>query len=155
MGEEKLKKHLELVKGLGLLLLLFVLASAVAVSENTYRSSVTIMQSSSSGDGDEAYTVINAYTRESDSPEMHVTGIISGSGSSIITNQEDMDKDNDKSPAKGADSGTMPAFQFGELTPEEYNGELSEWILSTLDRDPFITIGDFPEDLTDMIKGEH
>ncbi len=44
----------------------------------TPKVSVTIVQVSSSGEGDDANTVTNTYTEESESPNTHVTGEISG-----------------------------------------------------------------------------
>jgi hypothetical protein len=146
------KIHLKIIKGFGLLLLLFVLVSAVAVSDSTHKVSVTIL-SSSSEDSDDANTIVNSYTVESDSPNVHVKSVISGSGSSEITSEEDT------IPTESTDSGIMPPdFQLDGLTREEYNDELLEWILSMLDEDPLLTIGDFPQvpqDAPDKVNIEY
>lgn len=145
----KVKAHLKIIKWFGPFILLFLLVSAVAVSDNTYKVSVTIVQSSSSGKSDDANTVINTYTKESESPETHVTSEIHGSDSSLIINEEDTTpNESTDSEESGADDNlnpsVMPDFQLDELTPEEYNNELLEWVWSMLDEDLLLTIDDFP-----------
>jgi hypothetical protein len=140
------KNHLEIIKGLSLLLLLFVLVSAIGVADNTYKVSVTVVQRSSPGDGDDANTVINTYTKESGSPETNVKCEISGSCSSVITSE------GNKISTKNIDSDTNQGFQLDGLTLEEYNDEVSEWVLSTLNEGQLVTFDDFPQDVTDIIN---
>lgn len=149
-----MKRYLEIIKGLGLSILLFVMVSTIAMSENSYTVSVTIVQSSTSGDGDKANTVVNTYSKESDTPGVHVTSEISGSGSSVITDDDNATPD-DATPTESDDSNaTPPFFQLGELTSEEYNAALSEWITSVIEEDSTVTFDGFPQDTTEIANVE-
>lgn len=152
-----MNKRLRIVKEFGLLLLLFVLASAVAVSEDVYGINVTIVQSSSSEDGGVS-TVITTYNSETGLTD---TSVISGSDS-VITD----DNEGDTAPIESTDpvdSGandnldqgtTQPDFQPDGPTYEEYSDEFSKWIQSILDESPLLMIGDFPQDITHIINVE-
>lgn len=149
-----MKRYLEIIKGLSLLLLLFVMVSAIATSDNSYKVSVTIVQSSSSGDSNKANTVINTYTEERDTPGLHVKSEISGSGSTVITDKDDVTPD-DATPTENDDSGvTPPFFQLGELTSEEYDAALSEWIISVIEEDSTVTFDGFPKEVTEIANVE-
>ncbi len=149
-----MKRYLEIIKGLGLILLLFVMVSTVATSDNSYTVSVTIVQSSTSGDEDEANTVINTYTQESDTPGVHVKSEISGSGSSVVTDDDNATPD-DSTPTESADSDVKPPFfQLDELTSDEYNAKLSEWVMSVIEEEPLETFDDFPQEIDDIVAVE-
>jgi hypothetical protein len=160
------KKHLGIVKELGLFLLLFVLASAVAASEDAYEI-VTIVQTTSS-ESDDANTVIT---------------IISGDGSTTTDEDDTVTDEDDTTPTDDTDSadngnegdtvptestdsadsgandnldqGTiLPDFQLDGPNYDGYSDELSEWIQSLLDKGPISMIDDFPQDITHIINVE-
>ncbi len=136
------KKHLEIISELGLIFLLFVLAGAVAASDNTqadsddtHTVSVTITQTSAPKESDDAVT--NTYNKEietNESTDVQVTGVISEDKASVTTNVDDMPINMDDTTAtETADSVGMPDFEIGESTPEEINKELSIWISYIID----------------------
>jgi hypothetical protein len=150
----KMKIHLEIIKGFGLLLLLFVLLSAVAVSEKSCEISVTIVESSSSEDGTEAKTVITTYDSESGLTE---TTEIFGDDSTTTegSDSEDNGSNGDTAPVENTDLGDMPDSQPDDLVLEEYDDEWFELILSMLDDENSLVIaGDFPEDINNIFNIE-
>lgn len=141
-GGIEVKKHLEIIRELGLIFLLFVLAGAVAASDDTqtdsddtHTVSVTITQTSAPEEGDDAVT--NTYNKEietNESTDVQVTGVISEDEASVTTNVDDMPINMDDTTAtETTDSVGMPDFEIGESTPEEINKELSIWISSIID----------------------
>jgi hypothetical protein len=150
----KVKNHLEIIKGFGLSVLLLLLVSAVAISENSCEISVTIVESSSSEDGTEAKTVITTYDSESGLTEtaevFGVDSIITGGSDS-----EDNGNNGDTVPAENTDLGDMPDSQPDELVIEEHNDEWFEWILSILDDENSLAMAsDFSEDINDIFNIE-
>ncbi len=76
--------------------------------------------------------------------------MISGSGSSTITNEDD-----DTNPADSEDSGAddnsnagvpVPDLELGDLTYEEYNEKLLDWIYTALTEEQLTTTDDLPQD---------
>lgn len=131
-----MKIRLEIIKGFSLLLLLFMLVSAVAVSEDTYEITVTVVQNSSSEDGGDSNTVISTYDSEGGLTE---TTEIFGSASVVIPTGEDTipteSTDSVDSNANGnPDPGIMPPNSNPDrLTYEERSvDEWWEWVLSTV-----------------------
>lgn len=159
-GGIKVKMHLKIIKELGLFILLFVLASAVATSENSYTVTVTIVQSSTSEDSNEMNTVISAYSDDGNSPATSETSVISGSGSSEITSEDDtVTDDSNDSGDSGADDSPSPGenppdLQLDGTTYEDYSDELKAWISYIIDEDPLITIDDLPQDVTYITNSE-
>ncbi len=148
-----MKKYLEIIKMSGLLLLLFILVSTIAISDNTYKISVSVKQSVTSEDKDPAYTVINTYTKEKESPGVSVTAKISGSGEKEITDKDGVAPAEEDTATKGPDPIIKPPDLELDESPEEYNDEVSEWILYLLDKDPLsMIIEDFSQEAADVAK---
>lgn len=133
-----MKKQLEIIKMFGLLLMFFILVSAIAVGEEPIVS-VTIKISSSSGDDGD--TITNAYADESGSTSTHVECGISGNSHWVITDGEGATKD-DTTATENTDSAAMPDLQIGESTPEEISAELSKWISSLIEEELSLTMTD-------------
>lgn len=154
-GGIKVKTHLEIIKKFGILLMLFILISAVAVSDNTYKTSVSVEQSTSFEDDDPAYTVMNTYTKEKDSPGIDVTCEISGSGERTITDKDGViPTEKDELPAKSPDSSIKPPDLEPGESIEEFSDEVSEWAQYILDEDPLLTIEDFSQEVADIANVE-
>jgi hypothetical protein len=130
------------------------LVSAVAVSENTHEITVTIVESSSSGDGDDSNTVISTHDSEGGLTE---TTEIFGDDSTTTGSSDSGDNgsNGDTAPAENTDLGDMPDSQPDDLVLEEYNDEWFESILAMLDDENSLVIaGDFPEDTNDIFNIE-
>lgn len=141
-----MERYLEIVKRFGLLLLFFVLVSAVAVGESAV--TVTITQTSSTDDGGD--TVTNTYSKEiktTESTDVEVTGSISEDGPSITTNVDDTATNMDDTTTESVDPAAMPEFKIGETTTDEFAAEMSKWISSVLDESPIVRTDDFPLDV--------
>ncbi len=143
-----MKKHLEIIKGLGLIFLLFVSVGVVAGSDsddNIHTVSVTIKQvSESENSGD---PVANNYEKEittTGSTDVRVNGKISnGEASLTISLGDTTTSTDDTTTIESDDPVGMPEFKIGE-SPDEFNAKLSVWISSMLgDMDPIVNINDF------------
>ncbi len=174
-----MKKKLGIIKEFGLLLLLFVSVSAVAVSEDANEVSVDIT-TTTSFESDGVNTVITTYDSETGLTD---TSVIPGDGSTAneednaVTDEDDTtstedtdtadngnegdtipadDTDSEDSGANGGhNAGFIPSdFQLNKLAWKEYADEMSDRILSMVDSDPLSLIGDFPQDLTYTINFE-
>jgi hypothetical protein len=147
------KKHLEIIKGFGLFLLLFVLVGTVAASDDIQTVSVTITQTSLAGE--DANPVTNTYNKEIESAEsidVHIKGLISGDQASVITNLDDMiTNEVDTTIMESAAPVSMPKFIFGE-SPDKFTEELSLWISYKLDGNSFKIADDFLLDVDKMIN---
>lgn len=143
-----MKKYLEIIKGLGLIFLLFVSVGIVAGSDDSddiHTVSVKISQVSESENGGDPVT--NNYEKDmttTESTDVQVNGEISEKGSSITTNLGDTTTDTeDTTTSESDDPVGMPEFKIGE-SPDEFNAKLSVWISSMLDdMDPIVNINDF------------
>jgi hypothetical protein len=114
----KMKKHLEIIKGFGSFLLLFMLVSAVAVGtpEVTVKIVETVtIESTNSGDN--------------------------GNGGDTIPTESPDSEDS------GANGDLNPDVEPTDFQPDEstYDDEWVELFLSMIDADPFVMFGDFPE----------
>jgi hypothetical protein len=146
-----MKRHSKIIKALGLFVLIFVLASAVAVSEDTCEITVTIVESSSSDGGDNSNTVISTYDSKTGLTE---TTEIFGSGTEVIAPVDGVTpSEGDTTPTESPDSEGSGAsgdlnsdveptdLQFDEST---YDDEWVELILSMIDADPFVMFDESP-----------
>jgi hypothetical protein len=146
-----MKRHSKIIKALGLFVLIFVLASAVAVSEDTCEITVTIVESSSSDGGDNSNTVISTYDSKTGLTE---TTEIFGSDTEVIAPVDDVTpSEGDTTPTESPDSEGSGAngdlnsdveptdLQFDEST---YDDEWVELILSMIDADPFVMFDESP-----------
>jgi hypothetical protein len=145
----ELKKHLKIIKGLALIVLLFVSVGVVVASDDSddiHTVSVTITQASASGNGEDAVT--NNYEKDittTESTDVQVTGVISKNEASLTTNLGDTatNKD-DTTTTESDDTLTAPEFKIGE-SPEEFTAKLNKWISFIVDSDDMlININDFP-----------
>lgn len=161
-----MKKHLGIIKELGLFSLLFVLVSAVAVSEEA-DVSVTTIEITSSEDSSGTNTVITTYdssgnglvitddkdtipTESTDSEDNSNEGDNVDDGDTIST--ESTDSNDSGANGNLNPDATLPDFQFNGLTYKEYNDDWSDWIMSVMDKDPLVMISDFPQDINYMIN---
>jgi hypothetical protein len=155
-----MKGHSKIIKAFGLIVLIFVLASAVAVSEDACEITVTVEVSSSSEDGGDSNTVISTYDSETG---LTKTTKISGSGTEEITTVGDATpSDGDTTPVDITPADTTPTESpdsegngaNGDLNPDAeptdlqldestYDDEWVELILSMIDADPFAIFDDF------------
>jgi hypothetical protein len=147
-----MKRHSKIIKALGLFVLIFVLASAIAVSEDTCEITVTIVESSSSDGGDNSNTVISTYDSKTGLTE---TTEIFGSGTEVIAPVDDVTPSEgdtasvDTTPVDTTPVDTIPLnpdaepidLQFDEST---YDDEWVELILSMIDADPFVMFDESP-----------
>lgn len=147
MGGILVKKHLEIIKSLGMSLLLFLLLSAVAISEDSREITVTIVQSSSSSGSAESKTVITTYDSESGLTE---TTEVFGEDSTTTggSDPEDNDRNGDTVPAENIDS------QPDDLVLEKFSDEWFESILSMLDEEEPLSTIDPMQDSTDTANVE-
>ncbi len=152
-----MKRHLKIIKGLGMILLFFVLVSTIGVSDSSYKASAKIVQASTEGDDEDAKTIINTYDKECNDPTgIHITAEILGSGEKTITDKDDVTPTEeyktpveDQTADKSQESVTKPpAFEHGESV-EEFNAEVDAWIHYLLE-ETLLRIDEFPVDITDI-----
>ncbi len=150
-----MKRHLKIIKGLGMILLFFVLVSTIGVSDSSYKASAKIVQASIDGDDEEAKTIINTFDKECNDPTgIHITAEISGSGEKTITDVDDVTPtEEDKTTDKSSNSVTLPPkFEPGE-SPEEFSAEVEAWSQYLLEG-ALLKSDDFLKDITGIIDIE-
>lgn len=148
-----MKKHLEIIKSLGMSLLLFLLLSAAAISEDSCEITVTIAQSSSSADSTESKTVITTYDTESGLTE---TTEVFGEDPTTTggSDPEDNSDNGDTISAENINSGDTTDSQPDELVLEENTDEWFESILAMLDKEEPLSTIDLMQDSTDTANVE-
>lgn len=143
-----MKRLLKIIKGLGLILLLFTLVSSIGVSDSSYEASAKIVQASTE-DGKEATTIMNTYTKDcDDTTGIHVTAEISGSGEKTITDEDGViPTEEDTAPVEDETTSitTPPKFESGESL-EEFDTEVEAWVQYILE-EALLKIDDFPADI--------
>ncbi len=148
-----MKKHLEIIKSLGMSLLLFLLLSAAAISEDSCEITVTIAQSSSSAGSTESKIVITTYDSEGGLIE---TTEAFGDDSTTTegSDPEDNSNNGDTISAENIDSGDMTDSQPDELVLEENTDEWFESILAMLDEEELLSTIDLMQDSADTANVE-
>jgi hypothetical protein len=140
-----MKRCLEIIRELSLIILLFVSVGVVAASDDIHTVSVTITQVSASGNGADAVT--NNYEKEittTESTDVQITGVISENEASLATNLGDITtNEDDTTTAESDDTLAMPEFKIGE-SPEGFTIKLHKWISFMVDNEDLrININDF------------
>ncbi len=148
MGGVLVKNHLKIIRSLGMSLLLVLLLSAVAISEDSCEVTVVITESSSSGDGTESKTVITTYDSESG-----VTKTTEVSGEDPTTPEGSDTEDN------GSNGDTVPTetpdSQPDDVVIEIFSDEWFELVLATLDNEEQLSAIDLMQDATDTANVEY
>jgi hypothetical protein len=151
----KMKKHLEIIRGLGLIFLLFISFGIVAASDDSddiHTVSVTIEQTSSSENGGDIVT--NTYNKDfetTESTDVQVSGVISGDKASVTTNLDDTTTTEDDTTTTESNNPVgMPEFRIDESS-EKFTEKLSAWISFMVDDvDPILSIDDFTLNAADI-----
>jgi len=142
------KKHLEIIRELGLIILLLISVGVTAASDEIPTTSVTIKQVSVSEEGD--LPIVNTYNDIFESTETHIRCGISGGVISIITDEVDTIITEIPDPIV-----SMPKIQIGQ-PPEKFTDELSTWISFKMDNmDQSLTIDDFSQDISSIIESKY
>ncbi len=143
-----MKKHLKIIKSLGMSLLLVLLLSAVAISEDSREVTVTTVESTSSEGDTETKTVITEYDSESG-----VTKTTEVSGEDSTTPEGSDPEDN------GSNGDTVPTetpdSQPDDVVIEIFSDEWFELVLATLDNEEQLSAIDLMQDATDTANVEY